>query len=146
VRRILVGEAGHRIQGFLAKLGIDRSYVMVNTYLYSVFGQGGGEKHRNDKKIAAYRNQWFKAILSTGKIDAVVALGSLASSAWEDWSTSADAPNPLPSNTTRGNRRPRRGQTCSRDQGATRELEHRPREAPSTTPPRPHNTPEALRH
>src|SRR6185295_10910527 len=53
VRRILVGEAGHRIQGFLAKLGIDRSYVMVNTYLYSVFGQGGGEKHRNDKKIAA---------------------------------------------------------------------------------------------
>jgi Uracil DNA glycosylase superfamily len=97
VRRILVGEAGHRIQGFLAKLGIDRSYVMVNTYLYSVFGQGGGEKHRDDKKIAAYRNQWFKAILSTGKIDAVVALGSLASSAWADWSTSADAPNPLPS-------------------------------------------------
>src|SRR5437660_534874 len=30
-RRILVGEAGQRIQGFLAKLGIDRSYVMVNT-------------------------------------------------------------------------------------------------------------------
>jgi uracil-DNA glycosylase len=24
-RRILIGEAGHRIQGFLAKLGIERS-------------------------------------------------------------------------------------------------------------------------
>ena len=40
LRRILVGEAGHRIQGFLAKLGIESSYVMVNTYLYSVYGQG----------------------------------------------------------------------------------------------------------
>ena len=38
VRRILVGEAGRRVQGFLAKLGITRSYVMVNTFLYSVYG------------------------------------------------------------------------------------------------------------
>ena len=45
-RRILVGEAGQRIQGFLAKLGIDRSYVMVNTFLYSVYGQGGGNRHK----------------------------------------------------------------------------------------------------
>src|SRR4030095_8257965 len=39
-RRILVGEAGQRIQGFLTKLGVSRSYVFVNTFLYSVFGQG----------------------------------------------------------------------------------------------------------
>jgi uracil-DNA glycosylase len=90
-RRILVGEAGHRLQGFLGKLGIDRSYVLVNTYLYSVFGQGGGNKHRGDKKITAYRNRWLKAILAPGKIDAIVALGSLATSAWEGWTTSADA-------------------------------------------------------
>ena len=42
LRRILVGEAGHRIQGFLWKLGISRSYVMVNTFLYGVYGQGAG--------------------------------------------------------------------------------------------------------
>src|SRR5213083_1099827 len=47
-RRILVGEAGQRIQGFLAKLGIDRSYVMINTFLYAVYGQRGGERHRTD--------------------------------------------------------------------------------------------------
>jgi hypothetical protein len=35
VRRILVGEAGRRQQGFLAKLGIIRSYVLINTFLYS---------------------------------------------------------------------------------------------------------------
>src|ERR687889_1757315 len=34
-RRILVGEAGQRAQGLLARLGIDRSYVFVNTFLYS---------------------------------------------------------------------------------------------------------------
>src|SRR5437870_4561565 len=38
VRRILVGEAGRRIQGFLGKLGITTRYVMVNTFLYSVYG------------------------------------------------------------------------------------------------------------
>src|SRR5213080_2962610 len=42
-RRILVGEAGHRVQGLLAKLGSERSYVMVNTFVYSVYGQQGGE-------------------------------------------------------------------------------------------------------
>src|SRR5690348_15024669 len=47
-RRILIGAAGHRFQGFLAKLGITSSYVMVNTYLYSVYGQGAGTRHAHD--------------------------------------------------------------------------------------------------
>lgn len=89
LRRILVGEAGHRIQGFLAKLGIDQSYVMVNTFLYSVFGQGGGNKHRNNNKIAAYRHRWLGALLDGSQVEAVVALGSLADSAWQ---TFLDAP------------------------------------------------------
>src|SRR3954453_7930087 len=38
VRRILVGGGGRGVAGFLAKLGISRSYVLVNTFLYSVFG------------------------------------------------------------------------------------------------------------
>lgn len=85
LRRILVGEAGHRIQGFLAKLGINTSYVMVNTFLYSVFGQGGGNKHRNNKPIARYRNRWLRALLDGGKVEAVVALGSLADGAWHSF-------------------------------------------------------------
>src|SRR6476659_5364036 len=64
LRRILVGEAGHRIQGFLWKLGIERSYVMVNTFVYSVFGQSGGSRNRHNKKIAAYRNRWLAALLA----------------------------------------------------------------------------------
>src|SRR5437879_7152504 len=84
-RRILVGTAGHRIQGFLSKLGIDRSYVMINTFLYSVYGQGGGERHRADPAIAAYRNRWLDALLTNSEVEAVVALGSLADGAWQAW-------------------------------------------------------------
>jgi uracil-DNA glycosylase len=81
-RRTLVGDAGHRIQGFVAKLGLTRSYVMVNTFVYSVFGQGGGNNHKNDPAIIAYRNRWFDALLP-GQIEGVVALGQLADAAWQ---------------------------------------------------------------
>src|SRR6478672_2266593 len=77
-RRILVGEAGHRLQGFLAKLGIDRSYVMVNTFLYSVYGQGGGTKHQNDAGILAYRKRWLDALVPGSQIEITVSLGELA--------------------------------------------------------------------
>lgn len=55
--RILVGEAGRRIQGFLRKLGIEKSYVFVNAFLYSAYGQSGATKHKNDGPIVEYRNR-----------------------------------------------------------------------------------------
>src|SRR6266702_1008375 len=36
-RRVLVGAAGHRLQGLLVKLGISRSYVLINAFLFSVY-------------------------------------------------------------------------------------------------------------
>src|SRR4051794_17447398 len=85
VRRILVGEAGQRVQGFLRKLGIERSYVMVNTFLYSVYGQSGGEHHATDPAIAAYRHRWLDALLDGTGVEAVVAFGHLADRAWQAW-------------------------------------------------------------
>jgi hypothetical protein len=82
-RRILVGEAGHRLQGFLFKLGIDRSYVMVNTFLYSVFGTAS--KNAELTRIATYRHKWLDAIFAHEPIEAVVALGGLADKAWQKW-------------------------------------------------------------
>ena len=82
-RRILVGEAGQRVQAFLARLGIDRSYVMVNTLLYSVYGQSGGERHVSDPAVVGYRNRWLEALLTTAPIEAVVAFGHLADTAWK---------------------------------------------------------------
>jgi uracil-DNA glycosylase len=84
-RRILVGAAGQRIQGFLAKLGIEAGYVMVNAFLYSVYGQGGGERHADDPAIAAYRNRWLDALLVDTGVEAVVALGRLADRAFQAW-------------------------------------------------------------
>ncbi|KQV15968.1 uracil-DNA glycosylase family protein [Kitasatospora sp. Root107] len=85
VRRILVGTAGRRVQGFLARLGIDRSYVMVNTFLYSVFGQQGGQAHAEDPDIAGYRNSWLDALVTDNEVEAVIALGSLAGTAFRMW-------------------------------------------------------------
>jgi hypothetical protein len=85
VRRILVGAAGHRTQGLMGKLGFDRSYVLVNTFLYSVYGQTGGDRHKDDPGIAEYRNNWLRAIFGTNQIEAVLALGGLADDAWRKW-------------------------------------------------------------
>lgn len=84
-RRILVGEAGQRVQAFLGKLGIDSSYVMVNAFLYSVASQDGGSRHRHDPAIVAYRNRWLDALVAGSQIEAVIAFGSLAREAFESW-------------------------------------------------------------
>ncbi len=84
-RRILIGVAGHRTQGLLAKLGIMSSYAMVNTFLYSVYGQTGGTQHQHDAAIVAYRNRWLDALLVGSQVEAVIALGSLADGAWQAW-------------------------------------------------------------
>src|SRR4029450_10478908 len=71
-RRILVGEAGQRVQGFLAKLAVERESGMVHASLFSVFGQSGGEKHAHDPAIEAYRARWFEALLGGSPIQAVI--------------------------------------------------------------------------
>jgi hypothetical protein len=87
VRRILVGEAGRRLQGFLAKLGITRSYVLVNTYLYSVYGSVKASASK-DPRLIQYRNRWLDALAGT-QIEAVVSLGSAAEQAWGFWKATA---------------------------------------------------------
>ena len=84
-RRILVGEAGQRIQGFVAKLGVGDRYVMVNTFLYSLYGSAPAGLV-TAPALAAYRHRWFDALLAAGtKVQAVVALGGLADQAWAAW-------------------------------------------------------------
>jgi hypothetical protein len=84
IRRILVGEAGRRVQGFLAKLGITHSYVFINTYLYSVYGSVK-TKTRRAPQLLAYRNRWLDALLLDQKVEGVLALGQAADEAWQAW-------------------------------------------------------------
>ena len=95
-RRILVGEAGQRVQAFLARLGIDRSYVMVNAFLYSVYGQGSADRHRDDPGIVAYRHRWLAAILEHSAVETVVAFGRSAAAAWQTFRATGRAAD-LPS-------------------------------------------------
>ena len=87
-RRILVGEAGQRVQGLLAKVGVHTAYAMVNVYLYSVFGQAAGSRHAKDPAIAAYRHRWLDALLVGTDVTAVIALGDLAATAYAAWAKS----------------------------------------------------------
>jgi len=84
VRRILVGEAGRRVQGFLAKLGITRSHVLVNTFLYSVYGSVKA-RTRREPRLVAYRNRWLDALLVGTNVEAVLSLGTAADEAWQLW-------------------------------------------------------------
>jgi uracil-DNA glycosylase len=88
-RRILIGVAGQRFQGFLNKLGITSSYTMINTYLYSVYGQQAGNTHAHDPAIAAYRHTWLDALTANNPIEAVIALGTLADTAYQTWHATA---------------------------------------------------------
>jgi hypothetical protein len=91
VRRILVGEAGRRVQGFLAKLGIAESAVFVNTYLYSVYG-GVKAATKRDPRLVGYRNRWLDALLVGQPVEAVVALGQAADEAWTAWKATPNPP------------------------------------------------------
>jgi uracil-DNA glycosylase len=95
VRRILVGVAGQRAQGFLAKLGLDRSYVMLNAFLYSMYGTHGAARN-TDPAVVAYRHRWLEALLAGGRIEAVVTFGALADRAWRTWREGGGAGADLP--------------------------------------------------
>ena len=72
-------------QGLLGKVGVTSRYVMVNTFLYSLYGQGGGTKHVKDRQITAYRNLWLDALLLNTSVTAVITLGGLAKTAFGLW-------------------------------------------------------------
>jgi uracil-DNA glycosylase len=84
VRRVLVGEAGRRLQGLLVKLGITKSYTIINTFLYSVYGSVKAGTAR-DARLVQYRNRWLDALLIGNKVEGVIALGTAAETAWLAW-------------------------------------------------------------
>ena len=69
----------------MTRLGIDRSYVMINSFAYSVFGQGGGSRNVDDPVITAYRNRWLDTIVKDQPIEAVLSLGMLAEESVRLW-------------------------------------------------------------
>ena len=58
---------------------------MINCFLYSVYGQGGGSRHIDDPDITLYRNRWIDAAVTRNDIEAIVTLGGLAKTGVDQW-------------------------------------------------------------
>lgn len=86
VRRCLVGDAGQRVQGFLNKIGLDRSYVLVNANTYALRpsqATAGARNMRKPEQIA-WREELYTAVAGQ-KLEAIVIFGAQARQAFKLW-------------------------------------------------------------
>ena len=90
VRRSLVGDAGQRTQGFLEKLGLTQSYVLVNAFTYptrpSRLAQGR-KLFRDFPDQLLWRNQYYDLLYASGNIQGIALFGEQAKTAFRLWNT-----------------------------------------------------------
>lgn len=86
-QRNLVGSAGQRVQKLLNKIGITRSYVMFNTFLYGIKGQMDATMNAValEPAILNYRNSLFAKIAGASTIQAIISFGNGADLAIANW-------------------------------------------------------------
>lgn len=102
VGRTLVGDAGQRVQGFLERIGLTRSYVLVNAYPVAVHPSQGDTAnpvlaHQDQRD---WRNHLYNSVIGPN-LQAIVAFGGNAADALELWEDRPDVPTfevPHPSN------------------------------------------------
>jgi len=84
--RTLVGDAGQRVQGFLTKLGLTRSYVCLNAYAYAMIPSESATAAPllQDPAHVAWRNMVFDLVTGP-KLQAVIAFGNKAHTAVALW-------------------------------------------------------------
>jgi uracil-DNA glycosylase len=84
--RTLVGDAGQRVQGFLTKLGLTRSYALVNAFAYALLPSKA--QKATPMLAEAVHQTWRNTLLGkiTGPdLQAVVAFGAQARAAVSQW-------------------------------------------------------------
>lgn len=84
--RTLVGDAGQRVQGFLGKLGLTRSYLCLNAFALALFPSHGFSVGPvlDDPGHLRWRNELFD-MAATPSVVAFVAFGRLAREALDRW-------------------------------------------------------------
>jgi hypothetical protein len=84
--RTLVGDAGQRVQGFLAKLGLTHSYLCVNAFPYALHPSWGqsADALLAEPTQAQWRNAFYDAV-RPAHVQAVIAFGSNAQKVLELW-------------------------------------------------------------
>lgn len=93
VGRTLVGDAGQRVQGFLDKLGLTHSYVLVNAFAVAVHP---GEVGKASPLLAQedhlrWRNRFYDLVTGP-ELEAIVAFGDNAQLALDLWDSKPDVP------------------------------------------------------
>jgi uracil-DNA glycosylase len=87
--RSFTGGTGARMQYLLQFLGIDRSYLFLNTFVYPIFGQYTPELRplAQDLRspIAIHRNRIFDKAVAEGDVRLVIAVGRAAKEAVATW-------------------------------------------------------------
>jgi uracil-DNA glycosylase len=93
-QRNLVGSSGQKVQRLLQKIGITKSYVMFNTFLYGIRGQMDASMNAIavEPTILNYRNSLFDKIKSTNTLQAIVSFGNGADLAVQNWPGRAGIP------------------------------------------------------
>jgi hypothetical protein len=88
-----VGNAGQRVQGFLAKIGITTSYVCLNGFVYALHPShlSDGIKLLADPAHTSWRNKVFKAATGSS-LKAIVAFGDVAQKAVDLWDGKGSTP------------------------------------------------------
>jgi uracil-DNA glycosylase len=91
--RTLVGDAGQRVQGFLAKLGLTRSYVLVNAYAYALLPSKAPDARPllSETGHRTWRNKLLDDITGSA-LEAIVAFGAEARAALHLWDPRPDVP------------------------------------------------------
>jgi hypothetical protein len=93
--RTLVGDAGQRVQGFLAKLGLTRSYLCLNAFVYGMFPSHffNAPDILHEDAQREWRNELFdKTTHVSTDLQAIVAFGSNAKIAVDLWEGKAGIP------------------------------------------------------
>src|SRR5581483_2065479 len=82
--RTLVGDAGQRVQGFVAKLGLTGSYLCVNAFPYALHPSFNGSVDELLAEPAArtWRNSFYDAVKPSA-LQAVVLFGKNAQDAFD---------------------------------------------------------------
>lgn len=91
--RTLVGDAGQRVQGMLAKLGLTRSYVLVNAYAYALLPSKAPQARPllSVPEHRTWRNDFYDAV--TGPpLEAIIAFGGEAQAALDLWTSKPAVP------------------------------------------------------
>jgi hypothetical protein len=98
-RRALVGDSGQKTQGFLSKLGLTRSYALVNGFAVALRPSQktkGLKALKENVAIRTARHALYNGLLAGGAVEAIVAFGDVAHQAYDLWAASNPAVASVP--------------------------------------------------